>query len=62
MQIPKGVLIHTERAGYGWYATDSNTYDGPGSVRGWGRTESEAIEDLLDALRTRVEEISEDEE
>lgn len=31
-----------------WSAIDDNTYDGfPGSMIGWGRTEQEAIDDLL---------------
>lgn len=30
-----------------WSAIDDNSYDGPGSLIGWGRTEQEAIDDLL---------------
>lgn len=29
-----------------WSAIDDDTYDGPGSPIGYGRTEAEAIEDL----------------
>lgn len=32
---------------FDWSAVDDETYDGPGCVIGWGRTEQEAIEDLL---------------
>lgn len=30
-----------------WSAIDDNTYDGLGSLIGWGRTEQAAIDDLL---------------
>ena len=33
-----------------WFAVDDSTYDGPGCPIGWGATEQEAIEDLLDQL------------
>ena len=33
-----------------WSAVDDDTYDGPGSIVGWGRTEQDAIEDLLDQM------------
>ena len=36
-----------------WSAIDDNTYDGPGSPMGWGRTEQEAIDDLLRQLEER---------
>lgn len=32
---------------YDWSAVDDSTYDGPGCSIGYGRTEQEAIEDLL---------------
>ena len=52
-RIPERVRIVTEPAGYGCYAVDDNTYDGPGSTVGWGKTESEAIEDLLEKLEDK---------
>lgn len=30
-----------------WSAIDDRTYDGLGSMIGWGRTEQDAIDDLL---------------
>ena len=32
---------------FDWCAYDDNTYDGPGSIAGWGPTEQDAICDLL---------------
>ena len=31
-----------------WCAYDDDTYDGPGSRVGWGETEQEAIDNLLE--------------
>ena len=36
-----------------WSAIDDATYDGPGCDIGWGATENDAIEDLLDKLDQR---------
>lgn len=36
-----------------WTAIDDSTYDGPGSALGVGRTEQEAIDDLLEQLEDR---------
>lgn len=33
-----------------WFAWDADTYDGPGSVMGYGDTEQEAIDDLREQL------------
>jgi len=33
-----------------WSAYDDDTYDGPGSLIGWGATEAEAIADLQEQL------------
>jgi hypothetical protein len=35
---------------FDWCAYDDNTYDGPGSILGHGRTEQEAIDDLTQQL------------
>jgi hypothetical protein len=35
---------------FDWCAYDDNTYDGPGSVIGWGPTRESAIADLLEQL------------
>ena len=35
---------------FDWSAIDDETYDGEGCPIGYGRTEQEAIEDLLDQL------------
>lgn len=42
--------IRTEDQFYGWVAYDNDTYDGPGSPIGSGKTEQEAIEDLKEQL------------
>ena len=34
-----------------WVAYDDDTYDGPGSKIGTGRTEEDAIADLLEKLK-----------
>lgn len=36
-----------------WLAYDDNTYDGPGSALGHGRTRQEAIDDLIEQLEER---------
>jgi len=36
-----------------WSAVDDDTYDGPGSPIGWGRTEQAAIDDLIEQLLDR---------
>jgi len=33
-----------------WTAIDDDTYDGPGCPVGWGATEQEAIDDLIEKL------------
>ena len=33
-----------------WVAVDDDTYDGPGSPMGFGRTEQEAIDDLKEIM------------
>lgn len=35
---------------FDWSAVDDETYDGPGSLVGWGATEQEAIDDLLQQI------------
>ena len=40
---------------FDWCAYDDNSYDGPGSVLGHGRTEQEAIENLTQELAERGE-------
>lgn len=35
---------------FDWQAVDDNTYDGPGSPIGHGKTEQEAIDDLLEQI------------
>lgn len=35
---------------FDWSAIDDNTYDGPGSPIGYGRTEQDAIADLMEQL------------
>ena len=37
-----------------WMAVDDDTYDGPGSAIGVGRTEQEAIDDLLEQIEEGV--------
>ena len=36
--------------GDSWSAWDDDGYDGPGSPVGWGSTEKEAIDDLIDQI------------
>jgi hypothetical protein len=36
--------------GFDWNAIDDDTYDGPGCPQGFGRTEEEAIADLLEQI------------
>ena len=38
-----------------WVAYDDNTYDGPGSIIGWGETKDEAIADLLERTAEKAE-------
>ena len=38
---------------FDWSAVDDDTYDGPGSPIGYGRTEQDAIDDLLDQIAER---------
>lgn len=38
-----------------WYATDDNTYDGPGSILGVGKTEREAIDDFWEQWKEKRE-------
>jgi hypothetical protein len=33
-----------------WTAVDDRTYDGPGNPIGWGATEQQAIDDLLEQI------------
>jgi hypothetical protein len=35
---------------FDWSAIDRDTYDGEGCPIGWGRTEAEAIADLLEQI------------
>jgi hypothetical protein len=42
--------IRTEDQFYGWVAVDDDTYDGPGSAIGTGRTEQEAVDSLLEQI------------
>jgi len=42
------------RCEYGqWFAIDDDSYAGPGSPQGWGATEQEAIDDLLEQMEER---------
>ena len=38
---------------FDWSAIDDDTYDGPGSPMGTGRTEQEAVADLLEQIEER---------
>jgi|21_taG_2_1085346.scaffolds.fasta_scaffold11929_3 hypothetical protein len=49
-QIRSQISIETEDQIYGWVAVDGETYDGPGSLIGSGRTKQEAITDLLEQI------------
>lgn len=49
------VNVCTVLQGSGWVAFDDDSYDGPGSPIGSGRTEAEAIEDLHEQLADRAE-------
>jgi hypothetical protein len=42
-----------------WSAVDDDTYDGDGPV-GWGATEAEAIEDLLEQMEPDPDRLRED--
>jgi hypothetical protein len=53
----RGIVVRTNFQYFGWVAVDDNTYDGPGSPLGQGRTEAEAIEDLVEQLDERDERI-----
>ena len=37
---------------FDWSAVDDDTYDGPGSPIGFGRTRDDAIEDLFEHIET----------
>jgi hypothetical protein len=39
---------------FDWRAVDDDTYDGPGSPIGYGRTEAAAIADLLEQIEERA--------
>ncbi|HEX5508453.1 MAG TPA: hypothetical protein VFX37_08105 [Pseudolabrys sp.] len=39
---------------FDWSAVDDSTYDGPSSPIGYGPTEEDAIEDLLEQLEERA--------
>lgn len=39
---------------FDWSAIDDDTYDGPGCAIGYGATEQEAINDLVDRIAERV--------
>jgi len=49
------ILTSVQRRHWGdsWYAVDDDTYDGPGSLIGQGRTEQEAIDDLKEQIAER---------
>lgn len=42
----------------GWVAFDDDSYDGPGSPIGTGKTEAEAIEDLQEQLAEKEERLA----
>jgi hypothetical protein len=42
--------IRTEQQYGEWIAVDDDTYDGPGAPIGSGKTEAEAITDLMEQL------------
>jgi len=44
------VNIRTNFQYHHWIAVDDDTYDGPGSLIGIGRTEQEAIDDFLEQI------------
>ena len=48
-------IERTPHYNYRWYAIDDDTYDGPGSPMGFGKTEQEAIDDLLAEIEDRAE-------
>lgn len=35
---------------FDWSAVDDDTYDGPGSLIGWGPTEEAAVADLMEQI------------
>ena len=45
---------------YRWYAVDDDTYDGPSSPMGFGRTREEAEADLLAEIEDRANSIKAD--
>tara|TARA_R100001086_G_scaffold225289_2_gene143568 strand:- start:20991 stop:21197 length:207 start_codon:yes stop_codon:yes gene_type:complete len=49
-QIRDSITIETEHQYGGWVAVDADTYDGPGSPIGQGRTKEAAITDLLEQI------------
>lgn len=49
-QIRDRITIETEHQPGGWVAVDDDSYDGPGSPIGQGRTKEEAIIDLLEQI------------
>jgi hypothetical protein len=36
-----------------WVAYDDNTYDGPGSIIGWGETREAAIADFMERMEDK---------
>jgi hypothetical protein len=41
--------------GAGWTCVDDNTFDGPGSLQGWGRSKEEAARELLEQWHDRFD-------
>lgn len=51
----RGIVVRTERRRFDWVAVDDETYYYIGDPMGVGRTEREAIEDLVEQLDERGE-------
>ena len=47
------IKIEREACGYGWVCFDDDSYDGPGSALGHGKTEDEAYREFLMQLWDR---------
>jgi len=54
-QIRDKITIETDYMYYGWVAIDADSYDGPESLIGSGRTKQEAITDLLEQIYDSAE-------
>lgn len=60
-QIAESIAVRTEHVfppipirDYDWSAVDDRTFDGPGSPVGWGGTERQAIDDLIEQIQDQT--------